>query len=308
MYDIIIIGSGPAGLSAGIYGARANKKVLILEKSFFGGQMTNIFNIENYPGFDKINGFDLALKMRNQVEQLGVKILNEEVVSVDLLNNVKCVTTHSNTYTANAVVIATGAYAKFLDVKNEKEFLGKGLSYCATCDGNFFKDKNVAVVGGGNSSFDDCLYLSNIAKKIYLIHRRDVFTGSSVSFEAIKNLEKIGKVEILTDSVVTCLSGNQFLEKIDVLNKKQNTNLSLDVSGIFVAIGRKPDTEIFSKQINLTKDGFIETNANMETNIENVYAVGDVRNSPLRQIVTACSDGAVAVMNFVAKNATGGRK
>lgn len=308
MYDIIIIGSGPAGLSAGLYGARANKKVLILEKSFLGGQIANIFSIENYPGFDKINGFDLALKMRNQVEQLGVKILNEEVVSVDLLNEVKSVTTHSNTYTASAVVIATGAYAKPLDVKNEKEFFGKGVSYCATCDGNFFKNKNVAVVGGGNSSLDDCLYLSNIAKKIYLIHRRDVFTGSSLSFEAIKNLEKLGKVEILSDSVVTALCGNQFLEKIDVLNKKQNKSFSLDVSGIFVAIGRKPDTEIFAKQIKLTNDGFIETDLNMETNIKNVYAVGDVRNTPLRQIVTACADGAVAVMHFVAKNATGGRK
>lgn len=304
MYDIIIIGAGPAGLTAGIYAARANKKVLMLEKSFVGGQVANIHSIKNYPGFQEINGFDLALKLKKQVEDLNVKISNEEVIKVDLLNDTKIVKTHNNIYESKAVIIATGAYAKPLDVKNEKEFLGKGLSYCATCDGGFFKDKVVAVVGGGNTSFDDCIYLSNLAKKIYLIHRRDVFTGDKTTYEKIKSMAsgENKKIEILTHCVVTNLIGENFLQKIEVLNKKNNKIITLQVDGIFVAIGRKPDTDIFANQINLTENGFIETDNNMQTNIKNVYAIGDVRNTAIRQIVTACSDGATAVADFLKNN------
>lgn len=304
MYDIIIIGAGPAGLTAGIYAARANKKVLLIEKSFVGGQVTNIHSIKNYPGFLDINGFDLALKLKKQVEDLNVKISNEEVIKVDLLNDTKIVKTHNNIYECKAVIIATGAYAKPLDVKNEKEFIGKGLSYCATCDGGFFKDKVVAVVGGGNTSFDDCIYLSNLAKKIYLIHRRDVFTGDKVTYEKIKSMAsgENKKIEILTHCVVTNLIGENVLQKIEVLNKKDNKIITLQVDGIFVAIGRKPDTDIFANQIKLTEGGFIETDSNMQTNIKNVYAIGDVRNTSLRQIVTACSDGATAVSEFLKNN------
>ena len=303
-YDIIIIGGGPAGLTAGIYGAMANKKVLILEKSYAGGQVAEINNIKNYPGFEEINGYDLSIKMKNQAKNLGVIFKTEEVVSCNLQGEIKTVITHKNTYSAKAVIIATGAYAKSLDVKNEKQFLGKGLSYCATCDGNFFKDKVVTVVGGGNTSMADCLYLSNIAKKIYLVHRRDGFRAQESSLNKVKSLAsgENAKIEILTNYVVTNLIGEEKLQEIEILNKLTNEKRILQTDGIFIAIGRKPDTELFASQVTLTQDGFIETNERMQTNLKNIYAVGDVRNTTLRQIVTACSDGAVAVMDFIRQN------
>lgn len=303
-YDIIIIGAGPAGLTAGIYGAMANKKVLLLEKSYAGGQVAEINNIKNYPGFEEINGYDLSIKMKNQAKNLGVVFKTEEVVSCSLTNDIKTVTTHKGTYSAKAVIIATGAYAKSLDVNNEKQFLGKGLSYCATCDGNFFKDKVVTVVGGGNTSMVDCLYLSNIAKKIYLVHRREVFRAQESTLNKVKALAlgKDAKIEILTNYVVTDLIGDEKLQKIEILNKLTNEKRYLQTDGIFIAIGRKPDTELFATQVKLTNDGFIETNEKMQTNLKNVYAIGDVRDTTLRQIVTACSDGAVAVMDFVREN------
>lgn len=303
-YDIIIIGGGPAGLTAGIYGAMANKKVLILEKSYAGGQVAVINNIKNYPGFEEINGYDLSIKMKNQAKNLGVIFKTEEVVSCNLQEEIKTVITHKNTYSAKAVIIATGAYAKSLDVKNEKQFLGKGLSYCATCDGNFFKDKVVTVVGGGNTSMADCLYLSNIAKKIYLVHRRDGFRAQESSLNKVKSLAsgENAKIEILTNYVVTNLIGEEKLQEIEILNKLSNEKRILQTDGIFIAIGRKPDTELFASQVTLTQDGFIQTNERMQTSLKNVYAVGDVRNTTLRQIVTACSDGAVAVMDFIRQN------
>lgn len=303
-YDIIIIGGGPAGLTAGIYGAMANKKVLILEKSYAGGQVAEINNIKNYPGFEEINGYDLSIKMKNQAKNLGAIFKTEEVVSCKLQEEIKTVITHKNTYSAKAVIIATGAYAKSLDVKNEKQFLGKGLSYCATCDGNFFKDKVVTVVGGGNTSMADCLYLSNLAKKIYLVHRRDVFRAQESSLSKVKSLAsgENAKIEILTNYVVTNLIGNEKLQEIEILNKLTNEKRVLQTDGIFIAIGRKPDTELFASQVTLTQDGFIQTNERMQTSLKNVYAVGDVRNTTLRQIVTACSDGAVAVMDFIRQN------
>jgi len=300
MYDIIIIGGGPAGLTAGIYAAEANKKVLILEKMWAGGQTANINNITNYPGFESVNGYELTQKMKNQAKNAGAEFKKEEVVWCDLLHETKIVKTHKNEYSSKCVIIASGAYAKSLDLKNEKEFLGKGVSYCATCDGNFFKDKIVAVVGGGNSSMDDCVYLSNLASKIYLIHRREVFTASEKLLNKVKVLEE-NKIQKITNSVVTELVGKEKLEKIKVLNKITNQEDYLNVDGLFVAIGRKPDTDIFLGQVELDGNGFIKTNQNMETNIPNVYAVGDVRVTPLRQIVTACSDGAVAVNAFLKK-------
>lgn len=301
MFDIIIIGAGPAGLTAGIYGAMANKNVLVLEKSFVGGQVASIYQIKNYPAFSQTDGVTLAQNMRSQAESLGVKIVREEVCSLSLKGDVKVVKTHKNTFESKAVILATGAYAKPLDVKDEKKFVGKGLSYCATCDGNFFKDKTVAVVGGGNTSIEDCLYLANIAKKVYLIHRRDFFRANALSLNMVQTLanQQNAKVQILTNSVVTGLNGADQIESIEVLNKEQNTITELKVDGVFVAIGRTPDTELFADQIELNEQGFVKTNENMQTNINNVYAVGDVRTTPLRQIVTACADGAIATSHFV---------
>ncbi len=301
MYDIIIIGGGPAGLSAGIYGAMANKKVLVLEKMYAGGQVASIYKIKNYPGIPDVSGFDLSQNMKKQAKDLGVEFVREEVIDAELTQDVKTIKTHKNTYQAKAVIIATGAYAKALDVQNEKEFLGKGLSYCATCDGSFYKDKTVAVVGGGDTSIEDCIYLSNLAKKIYLIHRRDEFRAKEGSLNVVKCMASgsDAKIEILTNYVVTELLGNEKLNGIKILNKKDNMFKELKVDGLFVAIGRKPDTDLFADKIKLTDGGFIETDCKMHTNLKNVYAVGDVRNTPLRQIVTACADGAIAVMDFV---------
>ncbi|MBE7074939.1 MAG: FAD-binding protein [Clostridiales bacterium] len=300
MYDIIIIGAGPAGLTSAIYARMANKKTLVLEKNYIGGQTANIYDIKNYPGFENISGFELAEKMKLQSKNLGAEFKTAEVKSVNFTEEIKQVQTFTETLESKCVIIATGAYAKPLDVKNEKQFYGKGLSYCATCDGNFFKNKIVAVVGGGNTSMDDCLYLSNLAQKIYLIHRRDEFTCLDTKLDAVKQIStQDSKIEILTNTVVTALNGNELLQSINILNKQTNKTNTLKVDGLFVAIGRMPDTEIFKQQLKLTTNGFIETNINMETNIKNVYAVGDVRNTPLRQIVTACADGAVAVNHFI---------
>lgn len=302
MYDIIIIGAGPAGLTAAIYACEANKRVLILDKMGAGGQMANIHSITNYSGFENISGYQLTLKMEEQAKKLGAEIKREEVVSCSLLEENKIIKTHKNEYIAKNIIIATGAFAKALDIKNEKEFLGKGLSYCATCDGNFFKDKVVAVVGGGNTSMDDCIYLSNLVSKIYLIHRREQFTASERLFNKVKELAGQGnKIEVLTNCVVTKIQGTDKLEKITILNKKTNSEKELNVDGLFVAIGRKPETDIFASDLKLNSSGFIETNEKMETNINGVYAVGDVRDTPLRQIITSCADGAIAV-NTILKN------
>lgn len=297
MYDIIIIGAGPAGLTSAIYAKEANKSVLLLEKMGAGGQTANINNITNYPGFSAINGFDLSEKMKEQVKNLGAEFKYEEVVSVDLKGDIKTVNTHKNKYTAKNIIIATGAYAKPLEVKNEKNFLGRGVSYCATCDGNFFKNKVVAVVGGGNASMDDAIYLAGVAKKVYIIHRRAVFTAKSSMFNRVQAMAD--KVEFITDSIVTEINGNETLESIELLNKKTNKQSTLKIDGLFVAIGRKPDTDIFADALKLDANGFIETDELMQTSIKGVYAVGDVRNTPLRQIITACADGAIAVTTII---------
>ena len=297
MYDIIIIGTGPAGLTSAIYAKEANKSVLLLEKMGVGGQTANINNITNYPGFSAINGFDLSEKMKEQAKSLGAEFKYEEVVSVDLMGDIKTINTHKNKYSAKNVIIATGAYAKPLDVKNEKKFLGRGVSYCATCDGNFFKNNVVAVVGGGNASMDDAIYLAGVARKVYIIHRRDVFTAKSSMFNKVQAMAD--KVEFITDSIVTEINGNEILESIELLNNKTNKQSNLKIDGLFVAIGRKPDTDIFADALKLDANGFIETDGLMQTSIKGVYAVGDVRNTPLRQIITACADGAIAVTTII---------
>lgn len=303
MYDIIIIGGGCAGLTAGIYAKEANKSVLILEKMGAGGQLNNIFNVTNYPGFESINGYELAEKMHLQATRLGAEIKNEEVTQVDFSKDIKIVKTNYNEYMSKNVIIATGASARKLNVYDEENFYGRGLSYCATCDGNLFRNKTVAVVGGGNTSIDDCLYLSNIAKKIYLIHRREVFTANEKELNKVKALEKNdGVVEIKSNMIVTKLFGDNVLKQIELTNTKTNTKETIDVDGLFVAIGRKPDTELFEGKLELDASGFIKTNENMETSVNGVYAVGDVRSTNLRQIITACADGAIAVSNIVKKN------
>ena len=299
MYDIIIIGGGPAGLTASIYALRAKKSVLLIERYAPGGQVAQTGKIENYPGFKSIDGLELSNLMFEQASDLGLETIYTDVIKYDLLGKVKKVETYDGTFECKAVVLALGAVARQLDVENEKKFIGKGISYCATCDGNFFKDKNVAVVGGGNTSFEDCLYLADIVNKIYLIHRRDEFRGDKHTLLKLKEFEKVGKIEFVLNSVVKVLNGEDKLTSVVVENKIDKTLREIPVDGLFVAIGRRPDTSLIQDIITLDENGYIITDENMRTNIDGVYAVGDVRQKRLRQIVTACSDGAISAVDII---------
>ena len=232
MYDIIIVGAGPAGLTAAIYALRAKKKVLIFEAKSYGGQITTAALVENYPGFESISGFDLATNLYNQVLKLGGEVKFETVLKIEEGN---VVTTKKGEYTAKAIILATGADKKKLNIEKEDRFAGNGISYCATCDGNFYKGKVVAVVGGGNAALEDALYLSNIASKVYLIHRRDSFRAD----QYVKELEEKGNVEFVYESNVATINGDKKLESIDIKNNNGDiTNLKVD--GLFIAVGQEP--------------------------------------------------------------------
>ena len=285
MYDIIIIGAGPAGLSAAIYARRANKSVLVLESSTYGGQILNSLDISNYPSEDHITGFDFATKLYNQVINLGAEVKLEEVKEL----KDKQVITNNNTYIGKAIIIATGAASRKLNLPNEDKLIGKGVSYCATCDGNFFKSKDVAIVGGGNTALEDAIYLSNICNKVYLIHRRDTFKGDQILIDKVLNIPNI---EVIYNSNVIKINGEDCLESIEIENR------IINVSGLFIAIGKVPNTTIF-KDINLDTNGYIVSNELCHTNIEGVFVAGDVREKELRQLVTATSDGAVAATEAI---------
>lgn len=280
-YDVVIIGAGAGGMSAGIYAKRAGKSVLILEKMFAGGQMNAIDKIANFPSYKNISGYELALNMRKQVESLGIEIKNEEVISCSLLGEEKIIRTHKNEYIAKSIVIATGARSKPLDVQNEKQYLGRGLSYCATCDGKFFEGKNVAVVGTYETAKNDVLYLCNLASKIYF-----VTTAEKTSFSN-------EKIKEILHSKITNFYGEHKLEGLVVRNLKEENEQKIDVDALFVELGKSPDLSAFEGLI-LDSKGFVEVDERMQTNIPGVFAVGDVRSGSLKQIVTACSDGAIA--------------
>ena len=305
MYDIIIVGGGPAGLTTAIYALRAKKTVLLIERYTPGGQVAQTGKIENYPGFKSIDGIELSSIIFDQASSLGLETVYSDVLEYDILGKVKKVKTYDAIYEAKAIVLALGAVAKELNVENEKKFVGKGISYCATCDGNFFKNKKVAVVGGGNTSLEDCLYLVDIVDKIYLIHRRDEFRGDKHSLNKLFEYEKLGKIEFVLNSTVTKLLGVNYLTGVEVENKLTKDVRQINVDGLFVAIGRRPDTNLVQNVISLDENGYIITDENMCTNIHGVYAVGDVRKKRLRQIVTACSDGAIAsvdIIEYISKN------
>lgn len=300
MYDTIIVGGGPAGLTAAIYALRAKKKIIMIERMIPGGQVAKTLTIENYPGFESISGFDLANKMYEQATNLGLEIVYNDILEYDITGSIKKVKTHNGTFEAKTILLCLGAFAIQLEVENEQKFLGKGISYCATCDGNFFKNKTVAVIGGGNSSIEDTLYLYDIADKIYIINRRDKFIGEEELLNKVKTLanSENAKIEIMLNSVVTALNGNEKLENITVKNKDTNTVSELKIDGLFVTIGRKPDTELLKDILNLDNMGYILTDENMKTNVEGVFAAGDVRHKTLRQIITACADGAIASLSI----------
>lgn len=290
MYDVVIIGAGPAGLTASIYARRNNKKVLVLEGGSYGGQIINTPSIDNYPALKGISGFDYSVNLYNQSISFGTEYKTENVISIKDGNDYKEVTTNKNTYKTKTIIIATGAYNRLLGVDREKELTGKGVSYCATCDGNFFKGKEVAVVGGGNTAVEDAIYLTNIVSKVYIILRRDEFRADDRLVEELKNKEN---VEIIYNSQVVKLNGENSLESITIKDKDNNTK-DLNVSCVFVCVGRIPQSDIFKGIIDLDEYGYIIAGEDCHTNKEGIFVCGDVRTKTLRQLVTATSDGAIA--------------
>ncbi len=295
MYDAIIIGAGPAGLSAGIYARRGGLKTVIIEKQSVGGQAQNAADIQNYPGISSTSGFDLCYAMMNQCATFGADFVFDTISQIKLDGEVKKVTLSSGEeIEGKTVIIASGASARKLGVENENEFIGKGISYCATCDGAFFKGKTVAVIGGGNTAAEDSLYLEKLAKKVYLVHRRDALRADKILCD---RLEKSG-VSIIWDSVVESLSGEGKIAQVTLKNVKNGTLTPLSVEGVFIAIGEIPNSQLF-ENVKKTPSGYIVTNDVMRTNIDGVYAVGDVREKSLRQVVTACADGAIAADDII---------
>lgn len=293
MYDIIIVGAGTAGMSAAIYGLRAGKKVLMIEGKSYGGQIINTPEVENYPGIKKVSGFEFATNLYQQAIDLGAEIIYEKVVQIKDENNHKTVVTDNNGYQTKTVIIATGAKNRPLGLEREKELIGAGVSYCATCDGMFFRGKDVAVVGGGNTALEDAVFLSNFCDNLYIIHRRDSFRGEDKLVKALKEKEN---VTFVLDSVVVKLLGENNVEGISVKNVKDNTITDITVSGIFIAIGQEPDNQVFSDLINLDEKGYVRAGEDCITNIEGVFVAGDCRTKSVRQLTTAAADGAVAAL------------
>ncbi len=292
IFDLMIIGGGPAGYTAALYGARAGLTVGLIEKLAPGGQMGTTDMVDNYPGFpDGINGFELAMNMKAGAERFGARTISAQVTGLELSGDVKTLRTPKEDYKARTVILATGAQPRELGLPNERELRGRGVSYCATCDGMFYRGKTVAVVGGGNTAVADALYLSRICEKVYLIHRRDKLRAPQVQQQ---NLEKAGNVEFIWNSVVKELRFEQRLTGLTVGHKETGGLRELECTGVFIAVGQVPETELFKDQVELDSSGYVVAGEDCRTSIPGVFAAGDLRAKPLRQIVTAASDGAVA--------------
>lgn len=292
MWDIIIVGAGPAGLTAAIYALRANKKVLIFEAKTYGGQIVNAASIENYPGIEKISGFDYATNLYNQVKNLGAEFKFETVIRVD---EDRSVTTNKGTYQAKSIILATGAENRKLRIDREAELVGRGVSYCATCDGNFYKGRDVAVIGGGNTALEDAIYLSNIVNKVYLIHRREEFRADDKYVDEVKSKDNI---ELVLNSNVVKLNGDNKLESIVVENNDKSTK-DIKVDGLFIAVGQEPKNEIFNNVVDLDEKGYIISEDGVHTKVKGIYIAGDSRQKSLRQLTTAVSDGAIAATTAI---------
>ena len=293
IYDMIVIGGGPAGYTAALYGARAGLEVLVLEKFSAGGQMTQTQQIDNYPGFDEgIDGFSLGFKMQAGAEKFGARTEQTEVLSVKLDENPKVISTDMGDFFAKTVVIATGAEHKHLGIDGEDALIGRGVGYCAACDGMLFRGKTVAVVGGGNSAAADALLLSKICAKVYVIHRRDTMRAEKIYHEPLMQAEN---VEFKWNCTVEEFVADAKLSGVVIADKLSGEKETLTLDGLFISVGRSPVTELFRGQLDIDAQGYIVADETTRTNIAGVYAVGDVRTKVVRQIVTAAADGAVAV-------------
>ena len=293
LYDIIIIGGGPAGLSAAVYAARACLDTLLLEKQpMGGGQILNTAEVDNYLGFFDTNGFELGQKFTEHAQHLGVKPLMEEVVRIDCIGAVKKVVTEKQEYETKNIIYAAGAGHRKLGVPGEEEFAGKGVSYCATCDGAFFRGKTVAVIGGGDVALEDALFLANVCRKVFLIHRRDTFRGAKTLVERVNAVENI---ETVVDTVAKEISGEDTVKGLVCMDVKTGGQKSLAVDGVFIAVGMVPHTQLLEGQVKLDQNGYVIAGEDCKASVDGVFAVGDVRTKKVRQIVTEVSEGAVAV-------------
>ncbi|RUT59307.1 thioredoxin-disulfide reductase [Clostridium botulinum] len=290
----MIIGAGPAGLSAAIYAARAKLNMILIENGIIGGQVRSSYTIENYPGFKKIEGNRLADLMQEQATDLGATIDEFDMVEkIQLNNNEKIVETSEYIYKPTVLIISTGATARKLPIPSEGKFSGKGIHYCAICDGAMYEGKTVGVIGGGNAALEEALFLTKFASKVYMIRRYDYFKGEKATLEEVENNSKI---EILYNWDLVDVYGSNFVDKALIKNVKTKEEKELKLDGVFGFIGSEPKTELFKEYISLTPKGYIRTNENMETNIKGVYAAGDVREKQFRQITTAVADGTIAAL------------
>lgn len=294
--DVVIIGSGPAGMTAGIYARRAGLSTVILEKTgISGGQVLTTYEVDNYPGLPMINGFELGESFRRHAEHLDVEIREAEVKEIIDREQTKLVVTGEGNYEARTVIVATGANHAKLNIPGEEELTGMGVSYCATCDGAFFRGREVAVVGGGDVAVEDAIFLARTCKKVYLIHRRDELRAARILQESLK---KLSNVEIVWDSEVKEIRGEEQVESLLIYNKKTNETTELPVAGVFIAVGTIPNTDFIKGLVQMDEKGYVIAGEGCETSAPGVYAVGDVRTKPLRQIITAAADGANAVTSI----------
>ncbi len=292
IYDTVILGGGPAGYTAALYAVRSGLSTLVLEKFSPGGQMTQTAQIDNYPGFHEgIDGFTLGYQMQLGAHRFGAETVQTEVLSVDLKAEPKIITTDMGVYLAQTVIVATGADHKHLGIEGETELIGRGVGYCAACDGMLYRGKTVAVVGGGNTAAADALFLSRVCAKVYLIHRRDALRASKIYHEPLENT---GNIQILWNATVETLHSDKKLTGVTLRQVKTGETVELPLDGLFVSVGQAPNTLMFRGQLDLDKEGYIVSGETTETNIPGVYAAGDVRTKELRQVITAAADGAVA--------------